>query len=152
MRKEYIITGSIIILLSYTLGLSLVSQTLTATSSSKTVSSVGSILSIGVGVYSDYYCNTPLTSIPWGTLEPGTSQTFTCYIKNEGTAASTLSMYPSNWNPANAANYLDLSWDYSGSSIDVDSSIRVRFTLSVDENIEGISNFSFDITIVGTST
>ena len=152
MRKEYIITGSIIILLSYTLGLSFVSQTLTATSTSKTVSSTGSILTIGVGVYSDWGCNTPLTSIPWGTLEPGESQTFTCYIKNEGTAQSTLSMYPSNWNPTNAENYLDLSWNYAGTTINVGSSIQVRFTLTVDANIEGITNFSFDITVVGTSS
>ena len=30
--------------------------------------------------------------------------------------------------------------------------LLLTFTLIVDENIEGISNFSFDITIVGTST
>ena len=151
MRKEYILTGSIIILLSYTLGLSLVSQSLTAAQTSRTVSSTGSILTIGVGVYTDSGCNTPLTSIPWGTLEPGESQNIVCYIKNEGTSASTLTMYASNWSPSTAEDYLTLTWNYGGQYISPDSSRQITFTLNVDENIDGISNFSFDITIVGTS-
>ena len=109
MRKEYVITGSIIVLLTYTLGLSLVSQTLTAPQTSRTVSSTGSILTIGVGVYIDSICSTPLTSIPWGTLEPGQSQDIVCFIKNEGTSESTLSMYTSNWSPSDAEDYLNLS-------------------------------------------
>ena len=152
MRKEYILTGSIIILLSYTLGLSLVSQSLTASQTSRTVSSTGSILTIGVGVYTDSGCNTPLTSIPWGTLEPGESQNIVCYIKNEGTSASTLTMYTSNWSPSTAEDYLTLTWNYGGQYINPDSSRQITFTLNVDENIDGISSFSFDITIVGTST
>ena len=152
MRKEYLITGSIIILLTYTMGLSLVSQTLTAPQTSRTVSSTGSILAFGVGVYSDTGCTTPLTAIPWGTLEPGESQNIVCYIKNEGTSAATLSMYTSNWSPTNSESYLDLTWNYGGQYISPDSSRQITFTLSVDENIEGVSSFSFDITIVGTSS
>ena len=152
MRKEYIITGSVIMLLTYTLGLSLVSQTFTAAQTHRTVSSTGSILTIGVGVYTDSGCNTPLTSIPWGTLEPGESQNIVCYIKNEGTSASTLNMYTSNWSPSIAEDYLTLTWNYGGQYISPDSSRQITFTLIVEENIEGISNFSFDITIVGTST
>jgi len=152
MRKEYVITGSIIVLLTYTLGLSLVSQTLTAPQTSRTVSSTGSILTIGVGVYIDSICSTPLTSIPWGTLEPGQSQDIVCFIKNEGTSESTLSMYTSNWSPSDAEDYLNLSWDYSGVAINAGSVAQVTFTLNVDSSIEDISNFSFDITIVGTSS
>ena len=152
MRKEYIITGSVIMLLTYTLGLSLVSQTFPATQTSRTVSSTGSILTIGVGVYMDSMCTTPLTSIPWGTLEPGESQNINCYIRNEGNSPSTLSMYASNWTPEDAEDYLDLSWNYGGQLLNVDSAILVTFTLNVDQNIEGITTFSFDITIVGTST
>ena len=99
MRKELIITGAITVLLAYTMGLSLVSQTFPATQTSHTVSSTGSILTIGVGVYSDAECNNPLTSIPWGTLEPGESQNFVCYINNEGNSDSTsitLSVRPNS--------------------------------------------------------
>jgi hypothetical protein len=59
-------------------------------------------------------------------------------------------MYTSNWNPSNASGYMSLSWDYGEQSIDVDEVVQVTFTLSVDAGIEGITSFSFDITIVGS--
>jgi len=150
VSKESIITGAILILITYTLGLSLVSQAFPAAQTSKTLSSTGTIQTIGVGVYTDFQCNTPLSSIPWGTLEPGESQSVICYIKNEGDSPSTLSMYTSNWNPSSAEDYLTLSWNYSGQSINAGDAIQVTFTLTVDASIEGITSFSFDITIVGT--
>ena len=151
VSKESIITGAILILITYTLGLSLVSQAFPAAQTSRTLSSTGTIETIGVGVYTDFQCNTPLSSIPWGTLEPGESQSVICYIKNEGTSPSTLSMYTSNWSPSSAENYLTLSWNYNGQSINLGDSVQVTFTLTVDASIEGITNFSFDITIVGSN-
>jgi hypothetical protein len=150
VSKESVIIGAMLILVTYTLGLSLVSQVISADQTSRTLSSTGTIQTIGVGVYTDYQCNTPLSSIPWGKLEPGESQSVICYIRNEGNSPSTLSMYTSNWNPASAENYLTLSWNYNGQPINADASVQVTFTLSVDESIEGVTNFSFDITIVGT--
>jgi hypothetical protein len=153
VSKESIITGAMIILITYTLGLSLVSQAFPATQTTQTLSSSGSIqiqTTADLGVYSDSGCNTPLTSLAWGTLQPGGSQTQDCYIKNEGNTALTLSLQTSNWSPAAAENYLDLNWDYSGASIAAGAVIHVTFTLSVDASIEGITSFSFDITIVGT--
>jgi hypothetical protein len=151
VNKESIIAGTMIILISYTLGLSLVSQTYPATQTSRTLSSTGNILAIGVGVYNNYQCTSLLSSIPWGTLEPGQSQSFTCYIKNEGNSPSTLSMYTSNWSPTSAESYLTLSWNYAGETINAGMVRQVTFTLTVDGSIEGITNFGFDITIVGTS-
>jgi hypothetical protein len=152
VNKETIITGAMIILITYTLGLSLVSQAFPATLASKKLSSTGSIQTTAeIGVYSNPQCTTPLTSLSWGTLEPGGSQAIVCHIKNEGSSALTLSMYPSGWNPTEAADYLTLSWDYNGASIDPDASVQVTFTLSVDASIEGITSFSFDVNIVGTS-
>ena len=148
--KESVIIGAMLILVTYTLGLSLVGQAFPATQTSKTLSSTGTIQTIGVGVYTDIQCSSPLTSIAWGTLEPGESQSVICYIKNEGDLPSTLSMYTSNWNPSSAENYLILSWNYDGRSINTDDAVQVTFTLSVDASIEGVTSFSFDITIVGT--
>jgi hypothetical protein len=154
VSKETIITGAMIILITYTLGLSLVSQAFPATLTSKKLSSTGSIqiqTTADIGIYSDYGCNTPLTSLAWGTLEPGENQAIVCYIKNEGNTPLTLSMYPSGWDPTEAAEYLTLTWNYNGASISPDASVQVTFTLSVDESIEGISSFSFDVNVVGTS-
>jgi hypothetical protein len=151
VSKESIITGATLILITYTLSLSLVSQAFPAAQTSKTLSSTGTIETIGVGVYSNIQCSSPLTSIAWGTLEPGENQTVICYIKNEGDLPSTLSMYTSNWNPSSTENYLTLSWNYDGRSINPDDSVQVTFTLNVDPSIEGITSFSFDITIVGSN-
>jgi len=152
--KESIITGAMIILITYTLGLSLVSQAFPATQASKKLSSAGSIqiqTTAEIGVYSNFQCTTPLTSLSWGTLEPGGSQAIVCYFKNEGNSALTLSMYPSGWNPATADDYLTISWNYNGNPIAPDAVVQITFTLSVDASIEGITSFSFDINIIGTS-
>lgn len=155
VSKESIITGAMFILITYTLGLSLVSQAFPATQTSQTLSSTGSIqvqtTTADLGVYSDVGCTTPLTSLSWGTLQPGGIQTEDCYIKNEGTTPLTLSLQTSDWTPANAENYLDLSWNYNESPIGAGAAVHVTFTLTVDAGIEGITSFSFDITIVGTS-
>ena len=155
--KETLITGAMIILITYTLGLSLVSQAFPATQTTRTLSSTGSIhiqTSAEIGIYYDSQCNTPLSSLSWGTLEPGGSQAIDCYIKNEGDSPLTLSLQTSNWYPTNpdVTEYLTFSWDYNGASINPGSAVHVTLTLSVGSNIEGITDFSFDITIVGTSS
>jgi len=151
VSKESIITGAMLILITYTLGLSLVTQAFPAAQTSKTLSSTGSIQTIGVGVYTTAQCSIPVTSIPWGTLEPGASQDFECYIRNEGNSPTTLSLQTTNWSPLVATTYLDLDWDYNENPINPDAVVQITFTLSVDSGIEGVTTFSFDITITGTS-
>ncbi|MCW4015794.1 MAG: hypothetical protein NWF06_05440 [Candidatus Bathyarchaeota archaeon] len=154
VTKEALITGMMLMLVTYTLGLSLVSQAFPAGQTSTTFSSTGSIqiqTSAGIGVYLDSECGTQLDSMSWGTLQPGGSQTTTCYIKNEGSSATTLSLETDGWSPTSAETYLNLNWDYSGDPINPNEMVQVTLTLSVDSSIEGISSFSFDITIVGTS-
>ena len=150
VNKESIIIGAMLILITYTLGLSLVSQAFPAAQTSQTLSSTGTIETIGVGVYLDIQCSSPLTSIAWGTLEPGANQNVVCYIKNEGNTAMTLSMYASNWSPSSAENYLTLNWNYNSSPIDPDEVVQITFTLTVATDITGITTFGFDVTIVGT--
>jgi hypothetical protein len=154
VSKESIITGAVLILITYTLSLSLVSQAFPADQTSKTLSSTGSIqiqVSMGLGIYTDSSCNTPLTSLSWGTLQPGGSQNIVCWIKNEGDAPTTLSKNIDNWNPPSAEQYLDVGWTYDLNPIDVDEVVPITLTLYVSSDIEGITNFSFDIIIVGSS-
>lgn len=148
--KEFVVAGATLTLVTYALALSLAGQVFSAVQTSRTVSNAGTVKAIGVGVYWDYDCANPLSSIDWGVLEPGSSGNVTCYIRNEGTSVSTLSMYTSNWSPSNASDYMTLSWNYGGHSINPDEVEQVSFTLSVDAGIDGITSFSFDITIVGS--
>jgi hypothetical protein len=114
-------------------------------------SNVGTLkLSVGVGVYSDNSFTNKITTIDWGTLDPGTTKSFSVYIRNEGSSALTLSMSASNWNPSTASNYLTLTWSYTGQTVNSNGYVQVIFTLAVSESITGISSFNFDINLVGT--
>lgn len=117
---------------------------------SVTVGSSGTIKAVGVGVYWDSSCTNRVTSISWGTAEPGTSLNSTVYIRNQGNSPATLSMNTENWNPTNASGYLTLSWNYGGQTLAVDEVVPVTFTLVVSSGVQGITSFAFDIVIVGS--
>lgn len=102
-----------------------------------------------IEVYWDSKCTRRVSSIDWGSLEPGTNTTVTLFIKNKGRIPVTLSYYTSNWNPPETANYLYLSWDYTGQRIKFKETSQVSFTLHASENVE-IETFSFDVTTIGT--
>jgi len=105
---------------------------------------------LGVGVYKDVAFTVPVTEIDWGILEPGENKTFSAYIVNESNVPITVTMYTENWNPAEAANSITLTWDCEGSSIDVDASSAFTFTLTVGESTSGFTSFSFTAVIVGS--
>jgi len=153
VRKEALITGAMLMLITYTLGLSFVTQAFPAGQVSRTFSSSGAIqiqTTTGIGIYSDSQGNTQLSSVSWGTLQPGASQNAICYIRNEGSTPITLSLEVSNWSPGSASNYFALSWNYNNQPINADQVVPITLTLSVASNIDGISTFGFDITVVGS--
>ena len=151
--KESEIKRTLLVLITCALGISIVSQVYSTTQASRTISNTGSIQTTpGINVYSDSSCTLPLISNSWGTLIPGASQNRVCYIKNVGNTPITLSFQTSNWyptSPTSVSEYLALSWNYNNQPINVSSSIEVTLTLTVDPQITGISNFNFDLTIVG---
>jgi hypothetical protein len=113
------------------------------------IESTATVKVIGVGIYQDELCNFPLTNISWGFLDPGDTENFTAYIKNESNVPITLTMYTDNWDPENATTFMILTWNYDGATIPVDSVIQVMFFLEVSPEVEGITAFSFDIFIKG---
>jgi hypothetical protein len=116
----------------------------------QTISNVGSLKTIDIEAYWDASLTNRVNGIDWGTLEPGDQKSFSIYFHNEGNSAVTLSESTSNWGPSAVATYLTLNWDYSGQTIEADKNLQVTLTLSVNASITGITNFSFDIIIVGT--
>ena len=146
-RKEGIVFVASLALVLYTLTLSVIGPAASAVLRNRTISNAGSVKTIGVGVYWDQALTNPVASINWGTLEPGSNVNRTVYIRNEGNSAATLSKATSNWNPANASNYMTFSWDYGGQTLSVNQVVQVKLTLAVSQNIAGITSFSFDITI-----
>ena len=116
----------------------------------ETISNVGSLKTIDIEAYWDANLTNRVNGINWGLLEPGGQKSFSIYLHNEGNSAVTLSESTSNWNPSATATYLTLSWDYNGQTIEADKNLQVTLTLSVSADITGITNFSFDIIVVGT--
>lgn len=149
-RSEFTVVIAALALLMYTLALSVISQVASPSISDKTISNVGSVKAIGVGVYWYENCTSEVSFIDWGMLEPGSSKNVTVYIRNEGNSVANLTMYASNWNPLNASDYMDLSWNYEGQDINVSEVLEVTFTLIISPEIQGITSFSFDIVIVGS--
>ena len=103
-----------------------------------------------VGVYWDSSCSSAVSFVDWGTVEPGSMRNVTIYIRNEGNWVVSLFMFADNWSPSDASNYMALSWDYAGQTIDPQEVVQTTLTLSASSAIEGITDFSFDI-IMGVS-
>jgi len=106
------------------------------------------IKGVGVGIYTNSSCTQRLTSVDWGLAENGTVKNMTAYIRNEGNTPVTLTMQTTNWNPSNASQYISVTWNYTGQSIGINNGVSVVLFLSIAPNIQGISVFSFDITIL----
>lgn len=117
---------------------------------SRTIGSSGTVKAINVEVYWDSGLTDVVSEIDWGTIEPGVSVTKTIYITNTGNTAVTLNMTYYGWDPAEAGNYITLSWDKEGVTIDPDAVVPAVLTLSISESISEIESFSFDIVIEGT--
>ena len=115
------------------------------------IQNVGTIRSIGVEVYADEALTQILNQITWGTMDPGETRNTTAYIKNTGNDAQKLVLWNENWNPTDAQNSINLSWNYTNIWIDSGDSVSVEFMLSVNPEISGISSFSFDIWIKGVT-
>ena len=109
----------------------------------------GIIRAIGVEIYRDEALTELLDVISWGMFDPGENRSVNAWVKNTGNAEQKLVMWTENWNPTTVLNSITLTWNYKGSWIPANASIPVVFTLSVDANITGVTNFSFDIWVKG---
>jgi len=136
--------------LSGTLSGFMLARVMSANQTSNTFAAVGTLKAVGVGVYANAGLTASVTTIDWGVVEAGGQKSFTVYIRNEGNAPVVLSQTTSNWNPPTASQYFSLSWDYNGQTVSVNGSVRVTFTLTVSAAAAGLTNFGFDITVLGS--
>lgn len=150
MSRTKALVVAAVSLLVYSLALGLFNSASSPIQTRSKIGSDGTVKTIGVSAYSDAGCTNTLTSIDWGVLEPGENKNETCYVRNEGNSAVNLSLLTENWIPSNASDYIGLSWNYDGQSIDPGEAVEVTFTLVVSDSVSGITDFSFDIVIVGS--
>jgi len=149
-RRERIVVGASITLILYTLTLSALGPVVSSAFTNRTISNAGSVKAVGVGVYWDAGLTNKVSSIDWGLVEPGSNENASVYVRNEGNSIVNLTLSTSNWNPSNASTYMTLTWDYGGQSLSVGEAVQVTLTLWISSNIQGITNFSFDIVIMAS--
>jgi len=89
-----------------------------------------------IGVYSDGDCSSNASSVDWGDIEPGSADLF---------------LTTGDWSPSNASEFLTLTWDYSGRTLDLFEIVPITLTLQVSPSVSGIKSFSFDIIIGATA-
>ena len=150
-KHEVKIAIATLLLIGCALSLSMLTQVMSSIQANTKISNQGALKTVGVGVYWDSGLTNKVSSIDWGILEPGLNVNKTVYIRNEGNAAAKLSMTTSNWSPTNASNYLTLTWNYGDQTLTVNEAVQVKFTLSASSSVTGITNFSFDITIIASA-
>jgi len=149
-RHDSIVVIAAIGFLVYTLLLSTLGPVVSSLLTNRTIGNTGSVRAVGVGVYWDYNGTSTVNAFDWGFIEPGANKTITCYVKNVGNQVVTLSMSTSNWNPQNATQFMTLSWNREGTTLNPGQIITATFTLAVSASTQGITNFSFDVTITGS--
>ena len=143
---------TLILLLISVLAISLVDSAISKKSDNngKKFSSNGAIKEVaGIEIYWDNKGTNRVTSIEWGSLEPGTEKTVTIFVRNLEKNQIILNYFTSNWMPSEITDHLTLNWDYDGQTIEFREMVQVIFTLVVSENLESSGAFDFDITIVG---
>jgi hypothetical protein len=105
---------------------------------------------VNIDVYSNSACTTVLNEVAWGTITAGGQSTETIYVKNNGSTNVILSLSTENWNPVSTSNYMSLSWNYNGGVLQPGQVMMLRLTLTTSLNCPAISNFGFDIVIIGS--
>jgi hypothetical protein len=138
----------------FTVALTLLTFLATATLAAQTfrqdIANSGTIRVIGVSLFWDKACTNKVTSVTWGTINPGTSVSQYVYVLNIGTASGTLSMGYGNWTPAVAASYITFAWNCSNYVLARSGIVCAKLTLTVQPSITGVKDFGFMIVIQAT--
>ena len=102
--------------------------------------------SVGIQVFDANNTEQLLTSIDWGMLNPGqTANHDALIVNNDASKTWNLTVTTSEWNPANATEYMAFTYEVYGETLQ--TQLAVRFTLEIYENATDITDFSFSITL-----
>ncbi len=128
--------------------------------------SLGTIKTIGVEAYWDRNCENETKEVKWDTAWPGSSQNVTFYLRSISNIETTLNLAAMNWSffdkdkivvqpPTNISEYMNLSWNYNGTTVHPNEITQVTLTLSASSSKSFITylisnevrEFSLDIII-----
>jgi len=114
------------------------------------IANVASIKTVGVNVFSDSNCTLPVTHIYWETLEPATSKTIPIYVKSVSNVPLNVNVTSENWKPPNCTEYMTFRAEPNSFTLQPAEIKEVYLTLIVAYNIEGITNFTFEVWFYGS--
>lgn len=110
------------------------------------IGSKGVIKTYQIGAYFDSACNSKISFIDWGMIEPGSVINTTFYIRNEGNVPTTISLSTTDWQPVIASTYISLTGDCDGRTMQPQDVFITTFTLTVS-SATNISDFTVNIII-----
>jgi hypothetical protein len=105
---------------------------------------------VNIDVYQDSGCNTILSEVVWGTIIAGGRSNAQMYVKNNGDVEVILSLASDNWSPVSASDYMSLSWDYDGQTLQPGEVVGITLSLDTSASCPEYSNFGFDIVVIGS--
>jgi hypothetical protein len=114
------------------------------------ISSHGSIRSVGCQIYGNPEQTAVISAIDWGSISSGDFSNVTIWVKNNGTAPINLALAASNYSPAAAQQYLNLSWNYANQTIAPGAALPIELKLAASAQTKGFAEFSLDITITAS--
>jgi len=129
--------------------------------------SLGTIYTLGVKAYWNEDLTSGIDHIEWGAVYPGILNNATLYLQSISNIETTLHLDTANWTFLDldnevaaepAGNYMNLTWNYYGATIQPNETIQLTLTLFASSSLDFISylvdnevtSFSFDI-IISTS-
>lgn len=89
------------------------------------------------------------SSLDWGVIVPGSSQTLTVQIVNRIAVPQTLHMLISTWGLTHADNLLTCTWDQENTVLDVGATVTATLTLTAAASTLTNVPFDFSISILG---
>ena len=140
LRLIFAIAATGVLLIVTTTGLLVANQTVPLN---------GTITMVNVGLYWDVDCTQNVTTLDFGTLNPGDSFMRTVYVKNTGTVQETLSMTADNWVPINADSIVSLSWNRQNFVLSPEQVVQAMLTLTIASDTDNLTSFGCDVTFTG---
>ena len=109
--------------------------------------SVSAVEAYYIGVYWDEWCTSPVDSIEWGDVYPGSSKTASIFVVNEADRDMSISLDTSDWTPPQASEHMSLQWNHTGTPLRPGESSLTTLRLSVSPLVKGIDDFDFKIVL-----
>ncbi len=131
--------------------LSLLSLSLAALSTPRSIKKAFAVEPLNIGVYWNRNGTKEVTSIDWGTQTPGSTATVNVFVKNEElNIPCYVSFWTEEWTPPKAARYITMSQDFGSKPLSPNEIASVTLTLKIDTDVIGITDFNFKIIVMGT--